>query len=294
MPRKRRPKSRSFRAPKSLRKFGPLLMSTFRQERKAYAAADAGAGGEFRVASYNVHKCVGRDRLFAPWRTLAVIREIGADVIALQEVDQRFGDRTGLLDLAALEEETGLVPVPLDSYRSSHGWRGNLVLVRSGTVTDVRQLVLPGAEPRGALVVDLTLPAGRLRLIAAHLGLLRSSRAQQVEAILSVAEGGDDRPTLLMGDFNEWRLGRRSSLGALAPAFGPLEAHVASFPAKFPMWSLDRILANPHSMVSHIAIHESPLSRIASDHLPIKAQIHLGEAWIQAKRTARNAAVAAA
>jgi endonuclease/exonuclease/phosphatase family metal-dependent hydrolase len=246
------------------------------------------------VASYNVHKCVGRDRLFEPKRTLAVIREIDADVIALQEVDQRFGDRTGLLDLEALEQQTGLIPVPLDSYRSSHGWRGNLILARIGTVSRVEQLVLPGAEPRGALVVDLMLPAGPLRLIAAHLGLLRSSRAQQVEAILAAAEDGDPRPTLLMGDFNEWRLGRRSSLGALAPAFGPLEAHVASFPAKFPMWSLDRILANPHSMVSHITIHESPLARVASDHLPIKAQIHLGDAAMQAQRIARSAAAAVA
>lgn len=289
MPRKRRLKA------KTLRKFGPLLLSTIRQERKAYSAVGAGhgddPGGELRVASYNVHKCVGRDRRFDPGRTLAVIREIDADVVALQEVDQRFGDRAGLLDLEALEQETGLVPVPLDSTRSSHGWRGNLVLFRSGTVTDVQQLVLPGAEPRGALVVDLTLPGGRLRLIAAHLGLLRISRAQQIAAILSAAGDGDERPTLLMGDFNEWRLGRRSSLGALAPSFGPLEAHVASFPAQFPVWSLDRILANPHSMVSHITIHESPLARVASDHLPIKADIRLGDAPLQ-MRHSRMSAVA--
>ena len=202
---------------------------------------------------------------------------MGADVIALQEVDRRFGDCASLLDLNALEQESGLVPIPLRGVRSNHGWRGNLVLVRDGTVTAARQLVLPGAEPRGALIVDLALPIGPLRIIAAHLGLLRRSRAHQVRALVSAAETKDGRPTLLMGDLNEWRVGQRSSLRALEPAFGPLDATVASFPSRFPLWSLDRILANPHSAVSRIEIHDTPLARAASDHLPIKAVIRLGK-----------------
>ena len=178
------------------------------------------------IASYNIHKCIGMDGQFNPKRTMTVIKEIGADVIALQEVDQRFGNRASLLDLNALEQESGLVPIPLRGVRSNHGWRGNLVLVRDGTVTATRQLVLPGAEPRGALIVDLALPIGPLRIIAAHLGLLRRSRAHQVKALVSAAETKDGRPTLLMGDLNEWRVGQRSSLRALEPAFGPLDATV--------------------------------------------------------------------
>ena len=46
-------------------------------------------------ASYNIHKCVGVDRRFDPERVAAVIAEVGADVIALQEADRRFGDRAG-------------------------------------------------------------------------------------------------------------------------------------------------------------------------------------------------------
>jgi endonuclease/exonuclease/phosphatase family metal-dependent hydrolase len=92
------------------------------------------------------------DGQFNPKRTMTVTKEIGADVIALQEVDQRFGNRANLLDLNALEQESGLVPIPLMGVRSNHGWRGNLVLVRDGTVTAARQLVLAGAEPRGALI----------------------------------------------------------------------------------------------------------------------------------------------
>lgn len=262
--------------PGGLKTFGPLVASTLRQQRKAYSNGEDGEGlGDTLVASYNIHKCVGRDRRFNPWRTLSVIKEIDADVIALQEVDQRFGERTGLLDLHALEQECGLKAVPLKGVRASHGWRGNLVLFRNGRIDGVQQLVLPGAEPRGAVVVDLTLAAGPLRVIAVHLGLLHRSRMRQVRAILTAIEAGDARPAVLMGDFNEWRLGRRSSLQALDPNFGPLEGAVASFPSRFPVWSLDRILANPQELVSHIEVHDTSLAQIASDHLPVKAALRL-------------------
>ena len=199
-----RQKRRNFGPAKIL---SPLVASTLRQERKAYFAGDGFDGGrDALIASYNIHKCIGVDGQFNPQRPMTVIKEIGADVIALQEVDRRFGNRASLLDLNALEQESGLVPIPLRGVRSNHGWRGNLVLVRDGTVTATRQLVLPGAEPRGALIVDLALPIGPLRIIAAHLGLLRRSRAHQVKALVSAAETKDGRPTLLMGDLNEWRV----------------------------------------------------------------------------------------
>jgi len=68
--------------------------------------------GSMLVASYNVHKCVGTDGRFDPERIIEVIREMDPDVIALQEADQRFGERSGLLDLPRLRLETGLMPVP--------------------------------------------------------------------------------------------------------------------------------------------------------------------------------------
>ncbi|CAN5235996.1 endonuclease/exonuclease/phosphatase family protein [soil metagenome] len=232
--------------------------------------------GDIVVASYNVHKCVGVDGCFDPTRITAVIKELNADVLALQEVDQRFGDRTGLLDFSRIERETGLVAVPIKPLRGSHGWHGNIVLIRNALALSAHQLVLPGVEPRGALVVDISLPAGHLRLIAAHLGLLRRSRARQIRAILSASVAEDGRPTILVGDLNEWRLGPRSALKGLEPAFGPLHADVASFPSRFPVWSLDRILASPQRLISRIAVHDTPLAREASDHLPIKASIALG------------------
>ncbi len=77
------------------------------------SAYELDAHSEIAAASYNVHKCVGLDRRSDPDRTVQVISEINADVIALQDVDQRFGDCVGLLNLDVVERETGLVPVLL-------------------------------------------------------------------------------------------------------------------------------------------------------------------------------------
>ncbi|WP_269933325.1 endonuclease/exonuclease/phosphatase family protein [Aminobacter sp. HY435] len=245
------------------------------EARRAGQAAEHPRHSEIVVASYNVHKCVGIDRRFDPGRIMEVISEIGADVIALQEADQRFGDRAGLLDLHAIERETGLVPVQLAGRSKSHGWHGNVVLFRKGTVTSARQLVLPGAEPRGAVIVDLDLEAGPMRLIAAHFGLLKHSRKLQAGTLLSAAELHSDKPTVLVGDLNEWRLGKRSSLRSLTPAFGPAHALVPSFPSRFPVLALDRVMVRPPSLLTDIEAHDTELARVASDHLPIKAIIRL-------------------
>lgn len=220
-----------------IRRFGPLLVSTLRQDRKAYIAyPDRDREASALVASYNIHKGVGRDRRFDPHRTMRVIKEIQPDIIALQEADRRFGDRRGLLDIHALKRECGLVPVPLEFSQGGHGWHGNVILYREGSVTATHQVKLPGLEPRGALVVDLDLPGGPLRIVAAHLGLLRRSRALQVTALLSIAKPQDDRSVLLVGDLNEWRLGDRSTLHGLGPGFAPLQAPIPSFPHAFPCW----------------------------------------------------------
>lgn len=235
--------------------------------------------GSLLIASYNVHKCVGGDGRFDPMRIIDVIREVNADVMALQEADMRFGERAGLLDLSRLRRETGLVPVPVMTGPKSHGWRGNVLLFKQGAVRDVHQLALPGLEPRGALVAEIDLEDGSsLRVIAAHLGLLRWARRQQADSLMEMIATRQDCPTVLMGDFNEWRLGNGSSLRRLERVFGPLPPALPSFPARLPVLSLDRIMANREGLIHEIQVHDSPLARVASDHLPIKARIAVGEA----------------
>ncbi len=229
---------------------------------------------ELVVASYNIHKCVGTDGRFEPARIAAVIAELDADVVAIQEADKRFGRRSGLLDLKALHKHTGLTHIGTSEEPDGHGWHGNALFLRRGKVMDMRRLALPGAEPRGALVVDLDLPAGPLRLVAAHLGLLRRSRRWQVRSILHAIEQGPRMPILLVGDFNEWRPGRKSSLHELRPVFGPLSQSHFSFPSYFPFIALDRVIGSP-GLVRAMEVHDSVLAQVASDHLPLRATIDI-------------------
>jgi endonuclease/exonuclease/phosphatase family metal-dependent hydrolase len=269
------------------------IFAAVRNRNKRPSGAAKVARDDLLISSYNVHKCVGIDKKFDPDRIAHVIGEIGADVIAIQEADKRFGERTGLLDLARLHRENSLVPVPVTSlYPKGHGWHGNLLLFREGVVRRVQQLVLPGLEPRGALVVDIDLEAGPLRIIAAHLGLLRHSRQQQSEAILNAVNADPSRPTLLLGDLNEWRVGKGSSLHFLRPVFDPAKNAVPSFPSRFPVLALDRVLGHPHSLVSAIEVHDTPLARVASDHLPIKAYVDLKSALAETEAIRDRASLA--
>jgi endonuclease/exonuclease/phosphatase family metal-dependent hydrolase len=276
---------RFLRAPDSLRMAEHLrakganvrqLIAEFREARRRTAAPRPSPGpGELVVASWNLHKCVGTDGRFDPHRSVSVIGELGADIVALQEADRRFGRRIGLLDTKLLEKHAGLVPLPVSDLQDGLGWHGNAILVRPGTRARLRRLALPGAEPRGAVVADLDLRHGPLRLVAAHFGLLPRCRRRQCTAILTELTEADPMPTVLCGDLNEWNRGHRSSLRGLEPLFGPLTAGPASFPTRMPVLPLDRILAWPQPLVSDIEVHDSPLARIASDHLPLTARLHL-------------------
>jgi endonuclease/exonuclease/phosphatase family metal-dependent hydrolase len=228
--------------------------------------------GGLSVASWNIHKGVGSDRRRNLDRTATVIGDIAPDIMALQEADTRFGTRRGLLDLEALAREHGLVAVP--GSGPAHGWHGNVLLLRGGDLEDVHRVDLPGLEPRGALIADLRHAGQPLRVIGAHLGLLATSRAAQSRHILDLLKGMDDRPTLLMGDLNEWRAVGSSAMEQLQRLFRSSVA-LPSYPARFPVIPLDRMMVSAPGHLTHHAVHDTLLARRSSDHLPIKAKLYL-------------------
>ena len=223
-----------------------------------------------RLASYNLHKCRGMTGPYAPERNLRVIAEMGADVIALQEVDFRHGARPEALPRAQIEAATGMVPAVFNGTgQNSLGWHGQTILLRPELMAQaqVRRLPLPGIEPRGALA--LRLPG--LTLIAMHLGLARSSRRQQLQRIIAQAGRlGHDR-LVLTGDFNEWH--DKRGLEALEPlrviAPGP------SWPAPFPRLRYDRFALSRSIDVLDCGVLDNERARLASDHLPVWADVRI-------------------
>lgn len=226
------------------------------------------------IATWNIHKGIGTDRRRDLMRTASVIAEIAPDIMALQEADRRFGSRAGLFDLDHLHAATGLRPVHTGTPGPSHGWHGNLILTRNSQVTRTETITLPGLEPRGALLTELEVAGRPLRIIAAHFGLLRRSRQAQARHLLDHLADRDPWPTLLMGDLNEWRSGPGSPIDILARHFSPAPG-IRSFPARYPLLPLDRMMIGPTGRIADLAAHDTPLARKASDHLPLKARLIL-------------------
>jgi endonuclease/exonuclease/phosphatase family metal-dependent hydrolase len=226
-----------------------------------------------RVASYNIRKCMGLDRRRDPDRVLSVIAALGADAVALQEADRRLGDRPATLERDRIAEVTGLAAVDLGRNGVSLGWHGNAVLLHPDIrVEAIRLLDLPGLEPRGAVLVEGLRGARAFRMVAVHLGLTRAYRRRQLNAIVKAASD-TDLPTVILGDMNEWRNDR--GLEPLQPGF-TVHAPGLSFHAARPVAALDRIAVNGRVTLRKSGVYRSADARLASDHLPVWADLRLG------------------
>jgi endonuclease/exonuclease/phosphatase family metal-dependent hydrolase len=224
-----------------------------------------------RVATYNVHRCVGRDGRFDPDRVAGVLGELDADVLALQELQWRSSDALHLLDRFAADLGQRSIPGP--TLLRPDGHYGNAVLTRL-PVSQVRlvDLTVHGHEPRGAIDALLESTRGALRVVATHLGLLPGERRLQMRKMLAwLDDGPSQHPTVLMGDINEWFLWGRP-LRWLHARFGYAPAP-ATFPSCLPVFALDRVWMRPRDRLRRVSVHDSRRARQASDHLPLLAQI---------------------
>jgi endonuclease/exonuclease/phosphatase family metal-dependent hydrolase len=226
------------------------------------------------IASYNIRKAIASDRRRRPERILEVLNEIDADIVILQEADRRFGSRTSAIPAHMFAEFGPYRPVTLATHAGGIGWHGNAILVREGRVEVERvcPLVLPALEPRGAVLADLKLREGRLRVVGMHLDLSGLVRRRQARAILDhVASQPVRLPLLMAGDLNEWRIGQ----GCLRD-FGQHHRSVPlgpSFHARRPVGRLDRMFVSADVRVERSGVHHSLLTRTASDHLPVWVKV---------------------
>lgn len=231
---------------------------------------------QITFASYNIHKAVGLDRRRDPERILTVLKEINADIVALQEVDRRYGRRMAVLPLDAIHGGTDYVPVPLSMKPDSLGWHGNAILVRKGIeLVEAAPVPLPVLEPRGAIRADLLVEGRRLRVIGMHLDLSGLRRRHQIRSVLAHCSDCSERvPTVMMGDLNEWAQ-HGGCLREFAGGAWQVLAPGRSFPSRRPMAPLDRIVASQDWEVAGTHVHHSPLSAVGSDHLPVCASLVL-------------------
>jgi len=238
-----------------------------------------GSPAPLRVATYNVHACVGRDGRYDPARVATVIGELDADVVGLQEFTYPAS--------VALETRTPVVLTALDRYECALGPTrqrtrhtgmecfGNALLTRRPIIEIHRlDLSMERREPRGALAATIDVGGAPLHLLAAHLGLRIHERRFQVRQILDYLDSVGDRPVVVFGDFNDWLPGR-SAAHVLDRRLGR-PPRPATFPVAWPVVALDRIWVQPRRTLRRISVHATPMARLASDHLPVVAEIDAG------------------
>jgi endonuclease/exonuclease/phosphatase family metal-dependent hydrolase len=232
-------------------------------------AARAAAARPAVLATYNIHRGIGRDGVFAPERVAAVLGEIDAGIVALQEVQTGGAGRDLLQHLR--EQSGGEVIVGATLLRGDADY-GNAVLTRYPVVAAERiDLSVPTHEPRGALDVVVDCGGWQLRVLATHLGLWPAERREQVQRLLAALDRRPDLPTVLMGDLNEWFLWGRP-LRWLHAQFRRTPAP-ATFPSQRPLFALDRFWIRPRALLGALEVHASALARVASDHLPLVARL---------------------
>jgi endonuclease/exonuclease/phosphatase family metal-dependent hydrolase len=255
---------------------------------------------ELRLMTYNVHGCGGMDGRVSPRRVARVIRGQMPDIVALQEVD--LGRRRSRAEDQALiiARELGMHAVFCPTITRGDEHYGHAMLSRY-PIEVVKRMRLPHdptswwQEPRSAMWARIDVRGHIVNVITTHLGLGPHERVLQVRALLSEEWIGGipaDEPVLLCGDFNAlpgsapYRL-TASKLRDVQSATSGYKPQ-GTFSSLQPLVRLDHIFTSPHFERQRVIVVRNDLTRVASDHLPLVADLRIVTAAGDTSTTTRR------
>lgn len=232
-----------------------------------------------RVATYNVHRCRGMDARTRPQRIASVLSTLDADVIALQEVVGASQRRPGQAAELGAALGMGWVMAPTRHLRGS--LFGNAVLSR----LPIRQHVVHDlswktCEPRGVHRVDIALDDEHsLHVYNVHFGTSLLERRYQADRLAThVHDRRTHGPKIVLGDFNEWARGLATDVLSSRLHSVDLRRYLKrkrTYPGLFPFLHLDHIYYEGRIEITHVDLVRTRLSLMASDHLPLVADVTL-------------------
>ncbi len=245
---------------------------------------------EVRLMTYNVHGCGGMDGRVSPRRVARVIRGELPDIVALQEVD--LGRRRSRAEDqgAIIARELGMNVVFCPTVTRGEEHYGHALLSR-WPIEVVKRMRLPHdstswwQEPRAAMWARVTIGGQVINVITTHLGLGPKERVLQIKALLGEEWLGgipESEPVLLCGDFNAlpgsapYKLAatRLRDVQAAVDGYRP----VATFSSLQPLVRLDHIFVSKHFTREKVTVVRTDLTRVASDHLPLMADLRVASA----------------
>ncbi len=233
----------------------------------------------FRIVTYNVHKCRGMDRRVRPERIAGVLRETGADIIALQEVLSVEGAAREREQARFIAEELRMEYRIGENRRLDGGAYGNVILSR-WPLSSVHNydITWRGRERRGCLRADINLNAGGLlHIFNIHLGTAFIERRHQARQLVGTEILNDRNLSgarVALGDFNEWTRGLASRLLAEHFRSADIRQHLRrarTYPGLLPLLHLDHIYYDEALELKALTLHRSRAALVASDHLPLVA-----------------------
>jgi endonuclease/exonuclease/phosphatase family metal-dependent hydrolase len=237
-------------------------------------------GSTLRVVTYNVHKCQGLDRRVRPARIASVLREIDADVVALQEVVSHEDREHEHHQARFIAEELGYEFRIGECRRHKGGAYGNVTLTRLAVERVCNHdITWRGREPRACLRTDLKLgdDGPPLHLFNVHLGTAFVERRFQGRRLVSedvLRRPELTGPRVVLGDFNEWTRGLASRLLSEELESADVRQHLRrarTYPGALPFLHLDHVYHDPAFRLERLWLHKSLTALVASDHLPLVA-----------------------
>ena len=243
---------------------------------------NVGAGAHLRIATYNIHKSRGLDGRVRPQRIVEVLRELDADLVALQEVVSRKGSGRERDQGRYFAEELGYYSAMGENRTHEGGVYGNVVLTRFPIdVLYNYDISTRGRERRGCLRADVRFGKERLHIFNVHMGTAFFERRKQARHLLGreILESGElVGARIVLGDFNEWSRGLASRL--FAARFHSADprcylGRACTYPGVLPFLHLDHIYFDPSLKLNRLNLHRSRKALLASDHLPLVADFTL-------------------
>ena len=245
-------------------------------------ASDKGSGDKVTttVMSYNIHHGAGIDGQLNLQRIADVIRDSGAGIVGLQEVDRFYGTRSDFKDQAkelaelldyhyAYGANLDLAPAPGQTDNRQYG----TAILSKYPILEANNVFLSsfGKEQRGVLHAVVNVKGIHVNVYNTHLGLDTESRTAQVQEIIELASVHEG-PSILVGDLNarpyyeEFKLLLQS--GLFVNAFEGME-DAYTYPVINPAYTIDYILTSPGAKHANQRVIHSE----ASDHLPLAADV---------------------